>query len=250
MATTCILVLDYLFEYLTNVIPINLLELVTAISGSFYLKMKSGFNIKDKYFVYFLWFTFFIEVIGAYAPIAYFTKYEYFGFVKDTVFFDNRWLYNIYSLIFYVFFIDYFKSYLQNIKIRKSINILIIIYLIIGILNLIINDEFYYSTAIFTEIAGTFLLFSSIIFFYFNLLNSDKLLNLKHYLPLYLSVGVLIYSLCVTPIEIFSKYFNTENNSFINLSAKMILFANIFMYTTFIIGFLICAKKKTNLKPL
>ncbi|MCW8981918.1 MAG: hypothetical protein OQJ83_11085, partial [Altibacter sp.] len=83
------------------------------------------------------------------------------------------------------------------------------------------------------------------VLFYFELLRSDMLLQLKHFLPLYISAGVLVFNLCVTPIDIFSEYF--KNNTFlVELKVYVYLYANIFMYSSFIIGFIVCSKKKRS----
>jgi hypothetical protein len=71
-------------------------------------------------------------------------------------------------------------------------------------------------------------------------------LNLKRFLPLYVSIGVMIFYLCVTPLSIFSDYFNSENSLFVKLQVHLILFSNIFMYSFFILGFYICSRKKKS----
>ena len=107
-------------------------------------------------------------------------------------------------------------------------------------------DGFFPSSPKFITIAGTFLLFFSVMFFYFELLRSDLVLQLKRFLPFYISVGVLVFNLSITPIEILSQYFNLEegNELFIKLHINVLLIANIFMYSTFILGFIICSRKK------
>jgi hypothetical protein len=238
--------LDYFNKFLINTSIYLTLELLAATAGTYYLKKNTEASNSTFYLVYFLWFTFILEVIAIYSPIAYFTDCEYFGFVYDTVFERNIWLYNIYSLISFSFFVYYIMSLLKSKAQKKTITLILYIYLIIGVLNLILSDVFFKEDSVFTAIAGTLLLLLVNVLFYFDLLKSNQILNLKKQLPIYISVGVLVFYLCVTPIDLFSQYFKRVNELFVNVKAIIYIIANIFMYTTFTIGFLVCAKKNNS----
>lgn len=242
--------MEYFFQYLANSLIGYSLELIAALAGIYYLNKKVSLKKSDYFLVYFLWFTFFIEVIGIYAPVAYFSKYEYFGFIKDSVFENNIWLYNIYLLASYSFFIYYFRSFLHKAKEKKVLKISTFLFLVLGSINLLYSGVFFKDYSLFSTIIGSLLVLISVILFYFNILKSDKIINLKKHLPIYISIGVLVFNLSITPLDIFSKYFSEENRLFIEIKTNILIFANIFMYTAFIIGFLVCAKKKTKLKPL
>jgi len=240
--------MDYLNEYIFKILPINLLELLAAIAGSYYLKKNPNTQKANKYLVYFLWYTFINEMIGSYAPIAYFSDYNYFSFVKDTFFYDNAWLYNIYNILYFSFFINYFTSFINSEKINKVFRLLTVIYIVISLLILITSDLSFSSNSPFLSVVGTILVLISITYFYFNLLKSDEILDLKKQLPVYISIGVLVFNLCITPLDIFTKYFQRVNELYVAIRINLLLITNIFMYTTFIIGFLVCAKK--DVRPL
>ncbi len=236
--------MDYFNEFLFKVIPIHVLELLAAIAGTYYLKNNTNTLLVNTYMIYFLWYTFINELIGTYAPIAYFTNYEYFGFVKNTIFSDNIWLYNIYLIVSFMFFIYYFRHFSLGKKNIRTTNIVILIYLLTSFIYLIYSEMFFKSYSMIVSIVGTLLLLYAIIQFYFNVLKNDIILDLKSYLPIYISVGILVFSLCVAPLDIFFHYFSSENDIFVSLRINILLFANIFMYSTFILGFIICTKKK------
>ncbi len=239
--------MEYFYQYLVSSASGYLLEIVTIISGCFYLKNNPNTHVANKYLVYFLFYTLFTEIIGAYAPIAYFSKFNYFGLVKDTVFEDNYWWFNIYLIVSFSFFTYYISSFLDNYKIKKWSKYIIVLYIGSCTINLIISDIFFKGYSIFTTIVGTLVVLFTIFLFYFDLLKSNRLIDFKKYLPVYISIGVLVYNLCVTPTDIFSQYFNSNNDVYIKLSGLILLTANIFMYTTFIIGFLVCAKKEEEI---
>ena len=137
-------------------------------------------------------------------------------------------------------------SLLKSKAQKKAITLILSIYIIIGVLNLILSDVFFKGDSVFTAIAGTLLLLLVNVLFYFDLLKSNQVLNLKKQLPIYISVGVLVFYLCVTPIDLFSQYFKRVNELFVNVKAIIYIIANILMYTTFIIGFLVCSKNKNS----
>jgi len=246
MASKSILILDYLYEYLTGVIPINVFEILAAIAGTYYLKNSKTNERNSIFFVYFLWLTVLVEVVGAYAPIAYFTNYKYFGFVKDTVLSNNVWLYNTFMLVGVLFYMNYFAAYIHSKKTKKVLFITTLIYVLSALINLYVSDIYFKGASAFTLIVGTILLLITVILFYFDLLKTDKIFNIKKYLPFYVSIGILIFYVCITPLYAFPKYFNALNDLYVNLRTNVLLFANIIMYGTFITGFLICAKSNTK----
>ena len=194
----------------------------------------------------FLWFTVFVEIFGSYSPIGYFSEYRYFPFIQDTVFQNNLWWYNLFAISNFAFFTYYFISFLKNKTLRSIAHVSIVLYLFISLGVYIITGSLFSSTSNFVMIIGTLLLLMSVLSFYFELLRSDLLLQLKRLLPFYISVGVLIFNLCVTPVDILSDYFSERegNALFVRLHITVLLFANLFLYTSFILGFLICSRTK------
>ena len=231
--------------FIKSVFPIVFAEFVAAIAGIYYLRKTSatGYN---KYLVAFLCIIVLVEISGWYAPLAYFSDYSYFSFVKDTVFRNNYWIFNIVIIASAVFYILYFRSFIKDENWKKVLKILMYLYVISAVIFLIMTDIYFVGYSQFSTISGTLLIFFSVVIFYLQLLKSDILLNLKFFLPLYISIGVLIFHLCITPIDIFSEYFIKEEKIFVNLKVNVAKYANIFMYSTFAIGFLICSRKKIS----
>ena len=116
--------------------------------------------------------------------------------------------------------------------------------MIASTINLMLSDIFFNGYSVFTTIVGTLIVLASIFNFYFYLLKSDKIIEFKRYLPVYISIGVLIFYLIGTPLDIYSEYFSTENDLFVKLKGFTLVTINVIMYSTFIIGFIICSKKK------
>ncbi|RMA58878.1 hypothetical protein BXY75_2258 [Ulvibacter antarcticus] len=218
---------------------------MAAIAGSYYIRKVPSLII-TKYFVYLLWVTFFIEIFSLYAVIGYYSDYRYFSFVENTNFSNNYWVYNIFFILSFAFYIYFFRFFIKGNMIRQILKYAIVAYIILGFIYLVFSDVFFKGTSHFTSITGTLLLLSTIFIFYFELLRSDVLLNLKRFLPIYISVGALIFHLCVTPLDIFSEYFQSENRSYVQLRIKVLLYGNIFLYSTYILGFIICSRRKKS----
>lgn len=236
-------------DYLQFSGPIVLLELLSAIAGIYYLKKVPAISTPSKMLVAFLWFTFFVEVVGAYSPVAYFSEYKFLSFVKGTIFERNRWLYNIYNIIKFVFFVYYFRSYIKRKFNRNLLLILTSLFIITSIVNLALTDVFFKFESQYVNLTGTFLLMFSIILFFFQLLISDLIVNLKRFLPIYVAIAVMLFYLCVTPVSIYSEFFTTTtgNKLFVDLHVRILLYSNIFMYSFFILGFIVCSRTKKYL---
>lgn len=233
-------------NYFIFALPVVILELIAAISGTFYRKKVPETSFKTKAFVVFLWFTFIIEFLSSYAAIGYFTNYEYFSFIEDTLFRKTNWIFNIYSLFTTPFLVLYFASFFKKHQVFFWIAAIGHFLIELGI-NLF-SKAFFYAHLPQLEISSALLILITISMFFIKLSSTNLVLELKTYLPFYFAVGVLVFWLCTTPLLIFSKYFSSAagNDLFLTLHMHVMLYANIFMYSCFIFGFLLCYKKKKS----
>lgn len=196
--------------------------------------------------MYFLWTTVFVEIIGSYAPLAYYTDYRYFAFIENTRFAHNTWLYNAFTILNFLFFTFYFSSHIRNTVIRKLFYWLIGIFIGVSVIYFSISDALFTNIENINYLFGALLLLSSILVFYYYIINSELILKLKYFLPLYISIGVMVFNLTVTPIEQLAKFLtpNEGNELFLTLYKNVLIFANLLLYLSFIIGFVVCSKKK------
>lgn len=224
------------FRYL-----VYLLEAVAAVSGLYYYQ-KNPADKATGFFAYFLLATYFVETIGWIPTIIY--RWEELHFLKDSFWYRNFWLHNPYLIVNFIVYILYFKWNLSNKKVRSLINILLILYVIVCILNLILTDVFFTTNSIVTFGIGSFFLLLVIFYYYFEFLLSSKILNIKREISFYISVAALLYFLCTTPIFIYFKYFTIKSPEFVELSTWVIVTVNIFMYCVYSISFLLLANKE------
>ena len=217
-----------------------LLEGVAAISGLYYFKN----NLDDKaagFFAYFLLFTFFVESVGFFPAVIYWN--EELHFLKQTFLYRTFWLYNPYLILSFIAYILYFK---WNISMgtRKTIKKGLIIYFIICVANLMFSDVFFISNSSLTYVLGSFFLSGVIFYYYFEILSSSKILNIKREISFYISFSALLYFLTTTPIFIYFKYFTGQSPQFVQLSSLIMITMNILMYSCYSLAFLWLANKK------
>ncbi|SKB38326.1 hypothetical protein SAMN05660776_0858 [Salegentibacter holothuriorum] len=218
-----------------------LLEGLAAICGLYYYKKNPTIQTVG-FFSYFLLFTFFVESIGLFPAAIYWN--EELHFLKQTFWYKNFWLYNPYQIISFVVYIHYFKWNISNNKTRKFIDKALLLYVIICITNLIFSDVLLKSHSVVTYLLGSFFLLGVIFYYYFEILLSSKILNIKREISFYISFPALLFFLTTAPIFIYFKYFTSKSPEFVELSSWVLIGMNIFMYSSYSIAFLWLANRR------
>lgn len=226
------------------ILIINILELFSALCGRNYIRKYRG-DKATRYFVYFLFFTFFVEVFGWLPKGIYYL--DTFSFLENTFLKQNYWLYNIYFIVSYVVYISYFQMKVRSIKFKKILNSISIFFFISSLLNLYMSDVYFNAVASYTFIVGTIFVLISVAFYYFEILQSDLILTFHKSISFYISIGALVFHLAVTPLLIYSKYFKmSKSPEFVELHRIILYSVNIFLYTCYIIGFIVCSRKNKS----
>lgn len=225
-----------------------LLEGIAAISGLYYYRKKPD-NKAVGFFAYFLLFTFFVEMIGFFPAAIYWN--EALHFLKNSFWYRNFWLYNPYLIISFVVYMLFFKWNISNKRVKNTIDKVLIFYVIICVINLIFSDVFFQSNSAVTYVLGSFLLLGVIFYYYLEILLSSKILSIKREISFYISFPALIFFLTTTPVFIYFKYFTTKSPEFVELGSMVIIYTNIFMYSSYIFAFIwLSNKKKPSINEL
>ncbi len=219
-------------------------ELVAAISGSYYLLKTPNVQSDIKYFAWFLWYVFLLDFSGLYALWAFFDNYKTFPFLEDSLFTRNVWLHNWNHLISLSFYIFLFIKQLERAIYKRILNCALLLFIFFGVFKLTSSNQLFYSYDMTILIGGVLLLIIAIASYYFELLVGDQVLDFKNNLLFYISVGLLVWHLCVPPIHIYSVYFSIENAYFIKIHTTILRYCNIFMYGLFSFGLIYCAKER------
>jgi len=233
-------VLEYYLKY--KIYITHIFELIAALAGSYYLFKNEHTPRRFKYFAWYLWFVLIADIFGFYAVWNYFDDYQTFPWLKDSLFARNEWFINCLIVISYVVEGLIFIDSLNASKIKRLLKAATLFYLIFGVVEILFIGDVFKEYIITNIFLGTLLLLSSIAVYFQQLLKSDKILYFSKDLLFYIAIGVVIWNLCVIPIYIYDNYFTTQNEDFILLYAAILRYCNIFMYTTFAVGFVVCSQ--------
>ncbi len=228
-----------------NLIIINIFELIAAVAGTFYIS-RYRVDRSTRYLVFFLWFTVFVEVIFGWLP-TFVETFDFFKFLEDTIFAHNKWIYNTFEVISSLFYLLYFANLIES-KRNQVVGVNIIaVYLVFSVFNLAFSDVFFTSSSASNSIFGTLLLVLFIMYFYFQMLQSDKILDFYKSIPFYVSIGALVFHLIVNPIFIYEHYYShSVSSEFVRVFLTILTIVNIFMYSCYTIGFIVCSKKNKS----
>ncbi|AXT53621.1 hypothetical protein D1818_23375 [Aquimarina sp. BL5] len=219
-------------------------EFLAALVGIIYI-YKYRVDNATRYFVYFLCFSFFVELLGELPTLI--KNNESLDFLNNTLLAKNAWFYNIYTIISILFYVCYFKYYLKSRYLKNILNILLLVFLLSSIVNLIITDVFFVRQSSYVMVFGTFLILISVFFYFFEMLKSEKILEFNKDFVFYVGVGASIFHLCITPLFIYFRYFHDDiSPEFVQIHKTILYTSIIFMYTCFTIGFLVCFKKNKS----
>jgi hypothetical protein len=179
-----------------------------------------------KLFLFFLIYSFFTEIIGAY--------------LGRVLFITNNFIYNTWNIVNFLFFAFFILSRINTKKKRTFIKILIGLFISLTIINIVFYANFINQFLIYNALLAKFLTVISIIVYFTELLDSDDILNIKNSLYFWICLGVFLYNLAFLPAFALAKY-----TSFFG-SFKYITFGlNIIMNLCFITGFIL-SKKEYN----
>ncbi len=234
--------LDFIIEH--KIYVGYIFELIAALSGGYYLLKTPNVQSEIKYFSWFLWYVFLLDFSSLYALWAFFDDYKTFPFLEDSLFTRNVWLHNWNHLISLSFYIFLFIKQLRILSYKRILKFALLFFILFGIFNLTSSNQLFFTYDMSILIVGVLLLIIAIASYYFELLMSDQVLDFKRNLLFYTSVGLLIWHLCVPPIQIYSAYFSFENADFIKMHNTILRYSNIFMYGMFSFGFIYCAQQK------
>ncbi len=192
-----------------------------------------------KFFLFFLVYVFFCELLGTY------THYIIEGplqFLKNTVFEKNHWwvtlFWNIGSVLFFCFF--YYRLIL-NYKFKKLIKWLCIGFLVLAVFIISTNfNKYFHGMFPSLLIAGGLVVLTCVCLYFYELLQSDKILSFYKSIYFYISTTIFVWWLITTPLIFYNVYFTTADWNFIILKWQIFLFANMFMYLTFSFALLWC----------
>jgi len=220
----------------------HFVEIMAALAGIYsYKKYK---HTVVKYFIWFLVYIAVLELIGAYP--RFLRDFEFLRevevYLKGTKFEKNHWWYTIFwgmgSPMFYSF---YFQNLIKSKKNTRWLYYSTLVFFVFCMVIIASNwDIFFVASFPGISVFGAAIILMSIVFYFLEILQSDRILSFNNSINFYISTVLLIWFLVITPLVFYQIYYAMADWSFIFLRWQIYLTLNIFMYSTFSIALLWC----------
>lgn len=198
--------------------------MATAILAT--LNLKKYITSTEKYFVYFLWFTIIVEIVGV--------------VMRDFFEIANLSVYNFYMLASFLFFLYWYRSILKRSLLKWIVGVFALFFSVVAIWNMATQSWGVYHK--YTFVTGALFTLICAIFHFWQLLNSDEILEVKYKLSFWISTGLLLFNMGMIPFMLLSEYFNFRGNAYYIF---IIIGLNLILYGCYSIGFL-WTKEKYN----
>lgn len=199
------------------------LELLAAIFATIHFK-KYAFS-KERYFLYFLWFTFVMDSIGVVS--------------KAISGEELTWLYAIFTPTCYIFYFIWYYRVLQRKMFKRTTIAFTVVFIIISLLTYIFPNEL--TGKGYAFVTGAIGLLVLTFFHFYQLLNSDEVLIVKYKLSFWISTALLLFYMGIIPLILLASYLDIKGTS----NAIILLTLNVILYGCYVIGF-IWTKKEYN----
>ncbi|GFZ85924.1 hypothetical protein GCM10011531_16520 [Aquaticitalea lipolytica] len=219
-------------------------ELLAAVIGLFCLKKYK--TTAAKYFIYFLVYAFFVDLLGGYPRFLRTFNLSYL--IENSVIKANYWwftiFWNIGAVLFYSFL---FRKIISKEISNKVIKYSTFVFLLFSICSIALNyNSFFNESLRIINVFGTIIILMSVILYFIEMLKSESVLNFYKSLYFYIGAVIFIWWLIITPIVFYEIYFSTSDWNFVFLKWQIFLFANVFMYLTFTFALIYCKPELKN----
>tara|TARA_R100000541_G_C1885780_1_gene82925 strand:+ start:37 stop:687 length:651 start_codon:yes stop_codon:yes gene_type:complete len=191
-----------------------------------FVRYKKYSHTYLRYFPWLLLYTFVTEIAATFM----WERFE-----------GNVVLYNIYNIVFFLYFYFVFYKHTKSIRDRNLILIATAIFLVSCVANLGFSS-FLENPQLLAYITGACMLIFCIILYFVGILYTPRVLKIKTELLFWVSIGLLLFYVGYIPIKITRHFFTEIDNSYhILRSVHRILV--LIMNACFIIGFLWTRRK-------
>nr|WP_255802940.1 hypothetical protein [Aestuariibaculum lutulentum] len=216
----------------------TLVEILPAIVGLLLYKYYKDTQVK-----YFIWFLTYLTICDFISNYYLLIKNDgILSFLKNTVISGTWWWVTLFWDIGAILFFSFYYQKVLNTSIFKSIiKYSSIVFLVFSVGYIFMNWEaFFIMFFPIISILGAIIIFMCSIFYFIEILLSDKILTFYKSINFYISFTIFIWWLITTPILFFEIYGSNNDLEFRATRNMLYLMANIFMYLTFTFALLWC----------
>ncbi len=233
-------------EFLLNNYGIitHCVEAMAALTGVFLFNTYKRTEVK--YFIGFLVYLTICDFIGGYKD--YVEDGHFLSFLQNTVFVTNHWwstsYWKIGAILFFAF---YYSKILKTVQFRNIVKISGYVFFFFSVIFIALNWNKFFNTFFpIISILGAIIVFLCSVFYFIEVLQSDKILTFYKSINFYISFAIFIWWLIITPLVFYDLYHSNDDWNFIFLKWQIYMFANIFMYSTFTFALIYCKPDSNN----
>ena len=145
---------------------------------------------------------------------------------------------NILSFILFpAYYFMYYKT-LKTEKYQSTIKLFLIVFIIIYIINWVFFQHLFTENAVYPRIIGSIFLTICVIFYFIELLQSDKIISFHRLVPFWISVGLLVFYTSTIPFTVVqNSYMLSNDNAVLKIFIIKLILATA-MYLIFAFGFI------------
>ncbi|TYA59281.1 hypothetical protein [Formosa maritima] len=227
---------EFLYDYYTFLT--KSIEILAFVVGLIvYNKYK---NTPVKYFIWFLGWIVFVETIGNYP--RHLKDYDLEYLIEGTLIERNYWWFTLFWTSAAAFFYSWFFSLrYKSHMFKQIIKICQFIYLLFLLISIFYDPLAFFSyRSEYLSILSVLVILLSLIFYFIELINSERLTNISRSIYFYIAVTIFIWWLVTTPLSFFEKYFTEADWDFIMIKWYIYLISNILMYSIFAFALIWC----------
>lgn len=234
---------DFLLEYKYTIT--STVEILAAVTGLLLYKKYKFTAVK--FFIWFLVYLSLCDFVNSY--VHHIKNNGFLNFLEGTVFVRNFW----FSTLFWeigaiVFFTFYYNRILKKKVFKGVVKYSGFVFLIFSVFYIIFNwDEYFISFFPIISILGAIIIFLCTVFYFIEILQSDKILTFYKSINFYISAAIFIWWLIITPLVFYDIYNSHYDWNFIFLKWQIYLFANIVMYSSFTFALIFCKPDNDNI---
>lgn len=228
--------LDLLFHYF---------ELAAALAGSYYWLKTKDESVRP--FVWYLWFTVVVETLAMYTYLYNNFDNSFINWIENSIFFRNIWLYNIYYAVSLVLIGMFMIRNTKNDTSHKIIKIIVVVCSLFTISYFSISGKFFEMELPYDLAVQTFSIFIMVLLYLRELMQSEQILDFYKSHVFYISLGLLLWHICLTPLFIFDDYYDAINLEFGAFRTIFLDTFNIILYSCYVFAFLYSLYHKRNL---
>lgn len=230
---------DFLRDYYSEITI--LVEFLAAFTGIFFLPKYSESVVRI--FIYFLVYVFFLEFLSYLVYISDFKSMNKVrNLIDGTIFKRNYWWLTIgWYVIATIILVYFYFKVLRDKSYKILIKILGLLFICFSLIYLFLNiDKLWNQFFPLLNNLSSFVILSSIVLFFFELLKTDRILDIKRSFYFFVSAALFIYLLVITPLSFYNIYFRNVDWNYIFLQMDIYLIMNTFLYLTFAFALIWC----------